>query len=67
MQTMGNNPVMNMQMGGQAMGGIQMSPQMAAQQVSSYKCHTKHVIIFRVVGGAISPRAAIPTVHAEFA
>lgn len=33
MQNMGNNPGMNMQVGGQPMGGPQMNPQgMAAQQ-----------------------------------
>jgi hypothetical protein len=44
---MGNNSGMNMQMGGQPLGGPQMSPQtIPMQQVSSCKCHAKYIIIF---------------------
>ena len=64
---MANSSGMNMQMGGQPMGGPQMSPQTMPtqqQQVSSHKCHAKHIIIFSLVDGAISARATFP-VHAE--
>jgi hypothetical protein len=74
MQNIGNNPGMNMQIGGQPMGGNQMSPQAMAtaaaaqQQVSVHftELYLHHPHSWLVDGCTVPTRTSLSTDHAEY-